>query len=86
MINEYLQGFRKSKQLSTEELANQMGISRSLYEKVEYGIRNPSYGFTTKLKALYEDADIDQLVQGATLLEVAKNAGTATEPPIAPAT
>lgn len=69
MTNKYLQHFRKDKGLSTADLATKMGISKSLYEKVEYGIRNPSYGFTSKLKSIFPEADIDKIVQEARSLE-----------------
>lgn len=78
MSNGYLRDFRKIKGLSAKSLANAMGISESLYEKVEYGYRNPSYGFTTKLKRIYPDVDISQLLQEATRLEMEKTNGGAT--------
>lgn len=65
MTNAYLQAFRKSKSLSTGDLASKIGVSKSLNEKVEYGARNPSFGFTRKLKTAFPDIDIDKLFQTA---------------------
>ncbi len=66
MTNHYLQNFRRSKGLSATEMAEKLNISKSFYEKVEYGARNPSFSFNRKLKNLYPDVDIGKLIQEAT--------------------
>lgn len=63
MTNKYLQNFRQSKNLSTEEIATKIGASTSLYEKVEFGRRNPSYGFVSKLKNAFPEVDIDKIYE-----------------------
>ena len=47
---EILKRFRLSLNLTTQEFASNIGVSKSLYEKVETGARKPSRMFTTKLK------------------------------------
>lgn len=48
--------FRKKKNLSVKEIHNQIGVSRSYYEKIEYGQRKAGNGFISKmLKAFPED-------------------------------
>ena len=48
--------FRKKKNLSVKEIHNQIGVSRSYYEKIEYGQRKAGNGFINKMiKAFPED-------------------------------
>lgn len=41
--------FRKKKNLSVKEIHNQIGVSRSYYEKIEYGQRKAGNGFINKM-------------------------------------
>ena len=56
---EELKEFRKSLKLTSQEFARKIGVSKSLYEKVEAGFRKPSREFTTKLKATYPQFDVN---------------------------
>lgn len=56
---EELKEFRKSLNLTLQEFANKIEVSKSLYEKVENGFRKPSREFTTKLKAKYPQFDVN---------------------------
>ena len=42
-------------------IAKILGISHSLYYKIETGERNPSYNFLCKFKNVYPNADIDSI-------------------------
>lgn len=54
-----LKDFRNSLKLTTQEFANSIDVSKSLYEKVESGDRLPSREFTTKLKKKYPQFDVN---------------------------
>lgn len=54
-----LKDFRNSLGLSVQEFANSIQVSKSLYEKVENGVRKPSREFTTKLKKKYPQFDVN---------------------------
>lgn len=56
---EQLKDFRNSLNLTTSEFAKTLGISKSLYEKVEGGFRKPSREFTTKLKSRFPQFDVN---------------------------
>lgn len=56
---EELKEFRKSLNLTSQEFAEKIGISKSLYDKVETGVRKPSRKFTTKLKSKYPQFDVN---------------------------
>ena len=58
MLNK-LAEFRKEQNKTMQEMALKLGISLSLYIKVESGERNPSYSFLTKFKTAYPNADIN---------------------------
>lgn len=53
--------FRKEKGMSANEIANEIGVSTSYYEKIENGHRNPSYNFIKKFLYKYPDANIKQI-------------------------
>ena len=53
--------FRKKQNKTMNEMAMILGISNSLYVKVEIGQRNPSYSFLTKFKEAFPTADIDKI-------------------------
>jgi transcriptional regulator with XRE-family HTH domain len=42
-------------------MARKMGVSMSMYEKVERGFAKPSRGFMEKLKEQFPDASIDEI-------------------------
>lgn len=54
-----LKDFRNSLKLTTQEFADSIEVSKSLYEKVESGDRLPSREFTTKLKKKYPQFDVN---------------------------
>lgn len=56
---EELKKFRISKKLTVTEISKKIGISKSLYEKVELGIRKPSREFTTKFKKIFPEFDVN---------------------------
>ena len=56
---EELKNFRKSMNMTAEEFAGSIGVSKSLYEKVENGFRRPSSIFTAKLKMKYPQFDVN---------------------------
>lgn len=58
-MNYKLIQFRKENHKSQLEMAREMGVSLSLYEKVERGIRNPSYRFICKFKNVFHDTSVD---------------------------
>jgi len=56
---EQLKNFRLSLNQTITEFAQNIGVSKSLYEKVEAGKRKPSREFTTKLKFKYPQFDVN---------------------------
>lgn len=56
-----LQEFRKSKGLSQEEFARQIGYTLSLVAKVEVGVAPASRRFMERVKTTFPDADINAL-------------------------
>lgn len=56
---EQLKAFRISLGLTIQEFAKSIGVSKSLYEKVEAENRKPSREFTTKLKTKYPQFDVN---------------------------
>ncbi len=52
-----LELFRKSLNLTRQEFADAIKISKSLYEKVETGQRKPSRNFVEKLKNKFPQFD-----------------------------
>ena len=56
---EVLKRFRISLKLTTQEFADKIKVSKSLYEKVESGARKPSREFLTKLKRTFPQFDIN---------------------------
>lgn len=56
---EQLKSFRENQQLSKDSMAKEIGISKSLYEKVEYGSRPPSQNFLRKLKKRFPSFDVN---------------------------
>ncbi len=56
---EELKQFRTSLGFTANEMADKIGISKSLYDKVESGARKPSREFTTKLKEQFPQFDVN---------------------------
>lgn len=54
-----LKDFRLSKNKTQQEMANIIGISKSAYEKYEYGDNYPSMKTLIKIKEKFPDFDID---------------------------
>lgn len=52
-----LELFRNSLNLTRQEFADSIEVSKSLYEKVETGQRKPSRNFIEKLKRKYPQFD-----------------------------
>lgn len=59
--NDKLSRFRLSSGLTLKQMANKVGVSKSYYEKIEAGIRNPSFNFIEKFKSKFKDVDADSL-------------------------
>lgn len=68
---ERLKEFRKEKSLTQEQMANKLGFTLSMYEKVESGRAGCSAAFMKRLKTVYPDADIDFLFFGDDSKDVA---------------
>lgn len=56
---EILKQFRNSTNLTSYRFAEEIGVSKSLYEKVENGQRKPSREFLSKLKTRFPEFDIN---------------------------
>ncbi len=56
---EQLKNFRKIANLNTEEMAKEIGISKSFYEKIELGYKKASNGFIEKLKKRFPFIDVN---------------------------
>lgn len=56
-----LKELRKEKKLTQPEMANSIGVSLSMYEKVERGYIKASRGFMEAIKKKYPNIDIDQI-------------------------
>ena len=58
---EKLREFRKGKKLTQKEMARKLGVTLSMYEKVEGGRTGVSAAFMQKLKTAFPDVSIDFL-------------------------
>ena len=58
---ERLKKFRQEKGLSQEAMAKILGITLSMYEKVEQGRANASSAFMKRMKAAFDDVNIDYI-------------------------
>lgn len=56
---EELKAFRINMNMSPQDFATSIGVSLSLYQKVEAGFRKPSRDFTEKLKKKYPQFDVN---------------------------
>lgn len=59
MKNIYLASFRLENNLTMDEMSEKIGISKSFYEKIESGKRQPSYNFIMKFKEVFPSADVN---------------------------
>lgn len=53
--------FRNINNLTQKEMANKLGITPSMYSKIELGLRNPSYNFLVKFKQTFKEVNIDSI-------------------------
>ena len=58
---ENLRNFRRRKGLSQDAMARAIGITLSMYEKVETGRANASSAFMKRLKNAFPEASIDAI-------------------------
>lgn len=56
-MNKTVKDFREQLGLSIDEQAKRLGMSTSMYEKIEYGYREPSKKFIEKFKDVYPYID-----------------------------
>ena len=54
-----LRDFREKIKLNQNEFAESIGVSLSLYVKIECGDRKPSREFMSKLKSKYPEFDVN---------------------------
>lgn len=54
-----LKQFRLNKGLTIEQMAKLVGISKSMYEKLEYEERKPSIETMKKFKEIFKDFDLN---------------------------
>lgn len=54
-----LKEFRLKKGLTQEQMAKLVGISKSMYEKLEYNQARPSMETIEKFKAVFKDLDLN---------------------------
>ena len=54
-----LKNFRTDRGLTVSSMANKIGVSKSLYEKVELDVRKPSREFTSKFKKAFPEFDVN---------------------------
>ena len=50
-----LKEFREAEEMTVQEMANLLEISKSMYEKLEFKERKPSVETLKKIKKLYEE-------------------------------
>lgn len=55
----FLKEFRQSLNLTLQEFADNINVSKSYYEKIESGQRKPSREFMTKLKHKFPQFDVN---------------------------
>ncbi len=56
-----LRSFRNTTGLSQDNMARKLGVSLSMYEKVERGNAKPSRGFMEKVKEQFPEVSIDEI-------------------------
>ena len=60
-MNERLISFRMSERMTAKKMVESIGVSESYYQKIEYGVRNPSFSFLCKFKNAFPETDADYL-------------------------
>ena len=60
---EMLKQFRLQNKLSLRQMAELMNVSLSMYEKVEYGKREPSREFLLDVKRAFPQFDMNELFE-----------------------
>jgi transcriptional regulator with XRE-family HTH domain len=61
---ERLKEFRKEKNMTQEAMAEKIGITLSMYEKVERGVVSASAAFMRRMKEAFPDIDINFIFFG----------------------
>ena len=56
-----LSQFRNSNNKTQKEMAELIGVSKSLYEKIEAGGRGTSYNFISKFRKTFPKVNIDEM-------------------------
>ncbi|HBI91261.1 MAG TPA: XRE family transcriptional regulator [Terrisporobacter glycolicus] len=56
-----LVNFRNLKKMTQKEMATKLGVTLSMYSKLELGLRNPSYKFLVRFKKTFKDVDVDSI-------------------------
>lgn len=56
-----LKEFRDNLGLTQNQMADEIGVSKSYYSKVESDFQKPSFEFLRKLKSRFSDVDIDEM-------------------------
>ncbi len=56
---QWLKEFRKRLNFNTQQMATKIGVSKSLYEKIEFNQRKPSRNFISKFKKAFPEVDIN---------------------------
>ena len=56
---ESLKKFRENLGKTQEEMAKELGISKSFYEKIEAGIKKPGRDLIKKFKTMYPYLDVN---------------------------
>lgn len=59
MVNNKLRELRQEKGMSVKQMSECIGVSKSMYEKIEYGQRTPSFGFIKKFKLKFPECNSD---------------------------
>lgn len=54
MKNEEIIKMRKANRYTQRELSQILGVSYSLYQKIEYGLRKPNDEFTARFKKFFK--------------------------------
>ena len=55
----YLKKFRADKGMSREQMAEKLGVSLSLYDKIEFEARTPSRNFLNRFKQAFPEFDMN---------------------------
>lgn len=72
---ERLKEFRVNKKMTQKVIADKMGITLSMYEKVEHGAANASAGFMRRLADAFPDADINYIFFNGNSNKIAEASG-----------